>query len=724
MGTTILLVAITGAWTLRVDGESIHYFPCCGRLDNPRGWNKISHDALSLSLSRFVLHCRALLLEADVMTGTSSSTGGERVELAFEGVELELTAKNKKSATRRILDGSIRGKAVPGRLLAIMGPSGSGKTTLLDALAGKIKHNPKLRLRGRRYLNQEAVAGDSVLPAAYIEQESNFFPHMTVQETLEFRVQLKMGRLLTKSQRDQMVQDLMTELGLSQSAHTIVGDKKIRGVSGGERKRLSIACEMISSPSILFLDEPTSGACVCQGTKETAHSLFYGCDATSMVHSRTFCCCCCCCIGLDSYQALQVVETLRKLADSGKTVIAVIHQPSQQAFSMFDDLLLLSEGRQMYFGPVASVRAYTEKLGYPPSAETGTAEHVLDCISRIRGDQQVEQESADRLDRMAQHAKEAAVAMPSPQATVSSSSSKYGLAPKQRGPRANIFKQFQLLLTRSLNETVRGKAAIIIKIVQQVSLGLIYGGIYHLGNNQASIQDRVGLLSLVAIGAANMGMAGTIRSFPREKSIVSGEISSKLYKTLPYFLAKAISEIPLIGVFNTIFGTIVYHLTGLQKGKFRTFLGIVSLHSIASEAAGLLIGACSPSSDVALAIFPAVIILNIIFDGKNISEENTPRVLRWIPRLGLIRWGFEGMVINEFQGLEFDTSGPRRGPVAKNGYEALDRFGFAEKNIGDVFRAQLAIIGVSWFLSYLGLSATQQKFVSMELPDNENDVSR
>jgi hypothetical protein len=216
-----------------------------------------------------------------------------------------------------------------------------------------------------------------------------------------------------------------------------------------------------------------------------------------------------------------------------------------------------------------------------------------------------------------------------------------------------------------------------------------------------------------------MAVAGTIRSFPREKAIVSNELSSNLYGTLPYFVAKAISEIPLIGVFSTIFASIVYSLTGLQKGKFKPFLGLVSLHAIASEGLGLLIGAVSANSDIALALFPPIIVLNIIFDGKNISEENTPRLLRWIPKIGLIRWGFEGLALNEFEGLTFDTArkGPPRGPVAKTGAEALDRFGLAGKSLGNVVRAQTAMIVGSWVLSYVGLSLTGQKYLEMEEPE-------
>lgn len=181
------------------------------------------------------------------------------VELYFDSIRMELKAKSKKKPARLLLDGSIRGKAAPGRMLAIMGPSGSGKTTLLDALAGKIRYSSSIRLNGRRFVNQHLLSGGSMLPAAYIEQDSNFFPHMTVRETLSFRVELKMGSMLRKPDKDKLVDDLMEQLNLSKSANTVVGNNKVRGISGGERKRLSIACEMISSPSVIFLDEPTSG---------------------------------------------------------------------------------------------------------------------------------------------------------------------------------------------------------------------------------------------------------------------------------------------------------------------------------------------------------------------------------------------------------------------------------------------------------------------------------
>ena len=604
----------------------------------------------------------------------------------------------------------------------------------MHALAGRLKDSRKLNLVGHRYINGVRVDPDQLLPAAFVEQDVNFFPHMTVAETLQFRVSLKLGSLVSASEKDATVHNLMEQLGLTKSADTIVGNTKIRGLSGGERKRLSIAVEMISSPSLIVLDEPTSG--------------------------------------LDSSAAASLVQKLRTLADQGKTVVAVIHQrayvyntnacsqwivvfpififspvllvpihhyfaysfdiiaASQHVFSMFDDLLLLSNGQQMYFGPVKESRAYMTKQGFRAENEVGTAEFVIECISRFPRLDESDVDAKKRIATLVERAKTAqrdlglAAHGRGGDSEDSSTSNKLlhrssSMAASAR-PRANIVRQFQLLMKRALTEAFRGKGVLILKTVQQVTVGLIYGGIYNLGTNQASIQDRYGLISLTAIGAANMAIASSIRAFPKEKAIVANEIASRMYGTLPYFVGKAISELPLVAFFNGIMMTILYKLTGLNQapGKLRQFLSVTMMHGLAAESLGLCIGAVSANSDVALGIFPAILILNIIFDGRNISVENTPKYLRWISKVGLIRWGFEGLSVVEFTGLKFDTSGPRRGPVAKTGEEALERMGLGDRTLQQVFKAQAGITAACWLLSFFGMTLTRQKFLPMKLPGN------
>lgn len=598
----------------------------------------------------------------------------ESIDLSFQNVTL--TLQNGKTEPRVLLD-NIRGRAQPGRLLGIMGPSGAGKSSLLHALAGKIKDNSKLSLTGIRYVNGLPVDPTSPVPAAFIEQEVNFFPHMTVRETLNFRVQLKLN--VKGEERDKIVNDLLEQLSLTKTADTIVGDNKVRGISGGERKRLSIAVEMISSPNLIFLDEPTSG--------------------------------------LDSTAATSLVETLRQLANQGKTVIAVIHQPPQHVFSKFDDILLLNDGKLMFFGERDKVRQFMDENAVKAALDMGTAEHIIDCVTPLP----IYDESMDEVNSRIERIENIAQAMEIDFGEVKEEGKNHALFKlhKQQVPRSSIFRQFRLLFTRSLAEVFRGKATLIIKTVQQVTIGLIYGGIYNLDFSQASIQDRFGLLSLIAIGSANSAIASTIRSFPKEKAIVASELAAKMYRTLPYFIGKALSELPLVALFNGLFASLVYKLTGLSNapGKFQKFLGLLCTHGLASEAVGLLISAISPSSDFALALFPALLVLNIIFDGRNISAEGIPRFLRWIPKVSLIRWGFEGLSLNEFDGLVFETGGPRRGPVAKTGLDALARFGLGGSTLGDVVRAQLTITGVCWLLSFLGLTLTKQKYLPMQAPD-------
>ena len=265
----------------------------------------------------------------------------------------------------------------------------------------------------------------------------------------------------------------------------------------------------------------------------------------------------------------------------------------------------------MYFGEVSKVRAYMTDRGYGCESEVGTAEHVLDCVSRAVGaDAEEERLSGERIENIAMaatnHAREMVTFSDGDEKDEgdddvekkSSKKMKHIVDRTAAHPGTNIFRQFKLLLGRSVQELLRGKAALIIKVVQQVSMGVIYGGIYTLSDNQASIMDRFGLLSLIIIGATNMAMAGTVRAFPKEKAIVSAEMASGMYRTGPYFISKAISEIPLIGLCNAIFGSIVYPLVRLQKGKFWNFLGLTSLHTTASMAFGLLIGSVSSSSDV------------------------------------------------------------------------------------------------------------------------------
>ena len=192
--------------------------------------------------------------------------------------------------------------------------------------------------------------------------------------------------------------------------------------------------------------------------------------------------------GLDSTAATSIIDTLRNLATNyNKTIVAVIHQPTQTVFSSFDQLLLISNGKQLYYGKTTNVRNYMMKYDNEPESDIGTAEYVLDCISNEpRTINETDEDAMARIDHLATIAKIHNQVDLGFDNTEGEENNKKVLLRfhGNEGQRANLLVQFKLLFKRSIGEVFRGKAKLILSTVQQVMLAVIYGGIYTIGTNQ------------------------------------------------------------------------------------------------------------------------------------------------------------------------------------------------------------------------------------------------
>ncbi|CAI0450155.1 unnamed protein product [Linum tenue] len=241
--------------------------------------------------------------------------------------------------TRRLLD-RLNGYAEPGKIKAVMGPSGSGKTTLLDALAGRLPGNVvmtgNILLNGKKKkLNYGGVG--------YVRQENTLLGTLTVRETIKYSAHLRLPSTMTKEEIDDIAEGTIAEMGLQDCADRSIGNWHLRGISGGEKKRLSIALEILTKPHLLFLDEPTTG--------------------------------------LDSASAFFVVQTLRNIAKDGRTIISSIHQPSSEVFALFDDLCLLSGGETVYSGEAKMAVEFFAQAGFPCLIRRNPSDHFLRCIN-------------------------------------------------------------------------------------------------------------------------------------------------------------------------------------------------------------------------------------------------------------------------------------------------------------------------------------------------------
>ena len=236
---------------------------------------------------------------------------------------------------------NITGVVSPGEILAILGPSGSGKSTLLNALAGRLQQGQGFS--GTILANNKKPTKQIAKRTGFVTQDDVLYPHLTVRETLVFCSLLRLPKTLTKKEKISVAEMVLAELGLSKCENTIIGNSFIRGISGGERKRVSIAHEMLINPSLLILDEPTSG--------------------------------------LDSTAAHRLVSTLASLAQKGKTIVTSTHQPSSRVYQMFHSVLVLSEGRNLYFGKGTEAMAYFESVGFSPSFPMNPADFLLDLAN-------------------------------------------------------------------------------------------------------------------------------------------------------------------------------------------------------------------------------------------------------------------------------------------------------------------------------------------------------
>ncbi|KAI8472919.1 MAG: P-loop containing nucleoside triphosphate hydrolase protein [Monoraphidium minutum] len=593
------------------------------------------------------------------------------VELEWSDLSYDLTTKSGE--TKRILRGA-RGAAAPGRLLAIMGPSGSGKTSLLNTLAGQVAANGNVKLSGRITINGvDATAANH--RQAYVEQNDQFYSMLTVRETLNTAAALQLPHYISAEQRDEYVGQLLSLLGLAKAVDTRVGNEKVRGLSGGEKKRLAIGCELISAPSIMFLDEPTTG--------------------------------------LDAFMSEQVMSTLQQLASAGHTVVCSIHQPRSSIFAMFDDLLLMAEGSVAYHGPAGGVLGHFAALGHPCPDHYNPADFLADLIAIDFSSPEREAETRGRVQKLtdawAQRSGAAAR-----EAHMRRSASGAELVPATARACGKWYQQFGLLFRRSWRQVTRDRATAIARLMSNLSSAVVFGAIYfRMGRSQASVQDRLGLLQVSAINTAMSSLIKTLGVFPTERVLVQRERRRATYSLLPYLGAKLLAELPVGAFFPLVFGSVVYPLCGLNPNPVRylKFLGILTLESFSASALGLAVGAVAPSTESAVAIGPAVILVHIVFGGLYVNADSVPAALRWLPRTSLIKNAFQALVINEMEGMEFDADDKGKG--MRTGADVLHWTGFDKTTIGASTKAQARILLAHYWIALNLLRANKARYAQL-----------
>lgn len=274
-------------------------------------------------------------------TNTGDVQVSKGCRLVFRNIVYTVTNKINTKIKSQLLKG-VSGRAHPGEMCALMGASGAGKSTLLDVLAGRKTTG---EIVGDILFNGGERTRAVIRSSAYVMQDNVHIGVLTVRQTLIYAAHLRMEEKHSEQAKVARVNKIMDMLGLTEHANTIVGNEYIRGISGGQLKRLSIGVEIVNLPDLIFLDEPTSG--------------------------------------LDSSISYEVMAAVRNLANQNRTVICTIHQPSPMTYFLFDKLLLLADGRVIYFGPSRDVVNYFATSPYAFKYIRGT--NPADFVISIAG---------------------------------------------------------------------------------------------------------------------------------------------------------------------------------------------------------------------------------------------------------------------------------------------------------------------------------------------------
>jgi ABC-type multidrug transport system ATPase subunit/ABC-type multidrug transport system permease subunit len=621
--------------------------------------------------------------------------------------------KKQEAKTINILQG-LTGVVEPGNTLAIMGPSGSGKTTLMNIFACRIpkKHGGEVLVNGVKADLQimRRIAG-------YVPQEDILTGSQTVREALLFYANLKNPTTITLKEKEKRVDKIIEELGLKKVAKSFIGyvgedalnSGLRRGLSGGERKRLSIGLQLVSNPSLLFLDEPTTG--------------------------------------LDSFTAQSIVQTLSNLAKQGRTVIFTIHQPSTEVMQLFDQLMIIGAGKTLYYGPGPQVVDYFKSIGYTCPKFENPGDYIMesvvvgkgeefDGITKTKDSENVTAadegkkkkkkklkdgidfsratEQADKLSAQYNESEYVKYTQKAGEIPVKIDTGK-------RKDRPGTGLQMKMLLERSYKNVFREPNLLKAGLIQNTIVGILIGLIYlQLTYTQRGIQDRLGSIFFAATFMMFAGILGPFYLFPTERKIFLFQHVDGLYSTLTYYVAKLMAEIPNFLITNIIFGTIFYWMANLkpEAGAFFLFICISFLITNTAFAFGVGVIGLFPNPAVALNIFPLFFIPQMIFSGFYISANTVPPWFVWIEYVTFLKYSFAALAENEMEGAEFyctDQELQDRGGVCvlTTGEAVLDFFGLDQIPI---YANILVLIGFMLFFHTLAVillvvSARKQKQV-------------
>ncbi|XP_045473415.1 protein white-like isoform X2 [Harmonia axyridis] len=641
-------------------------------LDNKPGYSSQSDDYNSLE----TCHVQVESWKKDYGSCRTHSVLPPKNQLIFKWCEINAYGEQKnpshqinlsrylkrKSNIRKHILKNVSGVAYPGELLVLMGSSGAGKTTLLNCMT--FRNVKSLDITGLICINDEPVTQCQLAAiSAYIQQDDMFVSWLTVREHLIFQALVRMAAHFSYEERIQRVENVLGELSLRKCQDVQIGNPGIiKGISGGERKRLALAAELLTDPSLLFCDEPTSG--------------------------------------LDSFMSLNVVQMLKAMAQTGRTVICTLHQPSSELFQMFDKICFLAEGRVAFLGNSFEANTFFDRLRAPCPLNFNPADYYIQLLSIIPGREESCRQALKTICDAFEESefglkirREAIVA----QATASENI--WILTKHQTSPyKVSWCSQFRAVSWRCWLSIMRNPRLTKVRFLQVLFVTTLISLLFWQQRyDQFGVQNINGVLFLFLTNATFQNLIGVIATFCGELPLFLREHKNGMYRTDVYFISKMLADVPSFTILNILMTSICYLCIGLNSEwpKILNTVGIMLLVVYTVMSAGYFISTIAPNIATANSMVTVFVTPFLIFGGFFLSIRSIPFYLTWLADFSWFKYGNAALLINQWTNVSNITCNSNSPTCLENGEIILESLGIEQ---GDFLHSILALISMTVLL--------------------------
>jgi len=546
------------------------------------------------------------------------------IRITVENLSYRVPSFKDKKTDAELLS-NVSGVFNPGEMVALLGPSGSGKTTFLDVLAGRKAVGTTSGVT--KFGGLAPTSQFLRRYTGYVEQFDTLIAALTAREMLLYTAELKRPMHESLQSKESAVDQLLADLGLWEARDVLVGSPMVKGLSGGQSKRLNIAIALITDPSVLFLDEPTSG--------------------------------------LDSFTANEVMSVVKKLCTSDTTIVATIHSPTAYAFSLFDAASILCSGKQVYFGPSDATL-----LSYAQTALQTALPGGVELPAKTAGHSDIEWlidvfTSGDRRGDAPAFA--AAFAKSDLKTALASTLERHALGANANA-NASQKNAAQSKLATASSTTVPGWFAFWVmakyrtrknyadgeylgpRLGDKVFIAFLIFTLYFGIGDDHDPANVVNISSMLFMWCTlpAFGAASYVPQIVMERSLYMRERADGLYRPMTYVVAKMFDELLLLFFVTLVIAAVVFYAVSLS-GSFALFWLVYYVTLANGVVLAYLISALSPNMEAANAILPTYVVTLLFFAGFLIRPADTPDYWKWYAYVDLMKFSWGALMINQWK---------------------------------------------------------------------------